>query len=102
MSKVIKRKRYVIVRDGTHIMCGLARQYYFKPITDIGNTTIKTYLSEKKAIAGFKKSWNLDIGGRYEVVEVEEVVNIKGDLHSGGDRSKEQWEQLTLESYLNG
>lgn len=44
----------------------------------------RTPLSEKKAIAGFKKSWNLDIGGRYEVVEVEEVVNIKGDLHSGG------------------
>lgn len=32
MSKVITRKRYIIVRNGTHIMCGLARQYYFKPI----------------------------------------------------------------------
>ena len=53
MSKVITRKRYIIVRNGTHIMCGLARQYYFKPIDDIGDTQIKTYSSEKKAIAGF-------------------------------------------------
>ena len=101
MSKVITRKRYIIVRDGTHIMCGLARQYHFKPIDDIGDTQIKTYSSEKKAISGFKSSWGLEIGGRYEVIEVEEVVKVNGDLHSGETDNGEKWEQLTLESYLN-
>lgn len=83
MSKVITRKRYIIVRNGTHIMCGLARQYYFKPIDDIGDTQIKTYSSEKKAIAGFERSWNRKIGDEYQVVEVEEVIKVKDDLHSG-------------------
>lgn len=96
MSKVITRKRYIIVRDGTHIMCGLARQYYFKPIDNIGDTQIKTYSSEKKAIAGFERSWHRKIGDEYQVVEVEEVIKVKDDLHSGGDDSGEQWEQLTL------
>lgn len=96
MSKVITRKRYIIVRDGTHIMCGLARQYYFKPIDNIGDTQIKTYSSEKKAIAGFERSWHRKIGDEYQVVEVEEVIKVKDDLHSGGDDSSEQWEQLTL------
>lgn len=83
MSKVITRKRYIIVRNGTHIMCGLAREYYFKPIDNIGNTQIKTYSSEKKAIAGFERSWNRKIGDEYQVVEVEEVIKVKDDLHSG-------------------
>lgn len=86
MSKVITRKRYIIVRNGTHIMCGLARQYYFKPIDDIGDTQIKTYSSEKKAIAGFERSWNRKIGDEYQVVEIEEVIKVKDDLHSGGER----------------
>ena len=43
MNKVITRKRYIIVRNGTHIMCGLAREYFFKPIDNIGDTQIKTY-----------------------------------------------------------
>lgn len=84
MSKVITRKRYIIVRNGTHIMCGLAREYYFKPIDNIGDTQIKTYSSEKKAIAGFERSWNRKIGDEYQVVEVEEVIKVKDDLHSGG------------------
>ena len=83
MSKVITRKRYIIVRNGTHIMCGLAREYYFKPIDNIGDTQIKTYSSEKKAIAGFERSWNRKIGDEYQVVEVEEVIKVKDDLHSG-------------------
>lgn len=96
MSKVITRKRYIIVRNGTHIMCGLARQYCFKPIDDIGDTQIKTYSSEKKAIAGFERSWHRKIGDEYQVVEVEEVIKVKDDLHSGETDSGEQWEQLTL------
>lgn len=96
MSKVITRKRYIIVRNGTHIMCGLARQYYFKPIDDIGDTQIKTYSSEKKAIAGFERSWHRKIGDEYQAVEVEEVIKVKDDLYSGGTDSGEQWEQLTL------
>lgn len=83
MSKVITRKRYIIVRNSTHIMCGLAREYYFKPIDNIGDTQIKTYSSEKKAIAGFERSWNRKIGDEYQVVEVEEVIKVKDDLHSG-------------------
>ena len=52
----IKRERWVIVK-GNEIFCGLARSYQFKPINDIGNTAIKTYLSKNKAEASFLSSW---------------------------------------------
>lgn len=45
----------IIVRNGTHIMCGLAKQYYFKPIDDIGDTQIKTYSSEKRLLLVLKE-----------------------------------------------
>ncbi len=57
MSKLkIERERWVIVK-GDEIFCGLARHYQFKPINDIGNTAIKTYLSKNKAEASFVSSW---------------------------------------------
>ena len=54
----IQRKRWVIMRNNrTEIFCGLARSYKFKPVNDIGDTPIKTYLSENKALSSFKSSW---------------------------------------------
>lgn len=52
----IKRERWVIVK-GAEIFCGLARCYQFKPIDNIGNTAIKTYLSKSKAEMSFVSSW---------------------------------------------
>ena len=52
------QKRYIIMRnDRKEIFCGLARNYKFKPVEDIGDTPIKTYLSAKKAISSFESSW---------------------------------------------
>lgn len=79
MNIQIVRKRYVIVRDDNKIFCGLAKDYQFKPINDIGDTAIKTYLSEKKAKSSFLNSWrnssekDFDTG-KYKVVEVEERI----------------------------
>lgn len=54
----IQRKRWVIMRNNrTEIFCGLARNYQFKPIDHIGNTSIKTYRSEKTALSSFNSSW---------------------------------------------
>ena len=54
----IKRIRYVVVNENkTEIFCGLAKNYQFKPIDDIGDTAIKTYVSEKKAQSSFLSSW---------------------------------------------
>lgn len=54
----IERKRWVIMRNNrTEIFCGLARNYQFKNVNDIGDTAVKTYLSKKKALASFKNSW---------------------------------------------
>lgn len=79
MNIQIVRTRYVIVRDDNSIFCGLARDYQFKPINDIGDTAIKTYLSEKKAKASFLRSWSNSSErdfdtGKYKVVEVEERI----------------------------
>lgn len=53
----IKRERYVIVRDDSEIFCGLARNYQFKKIDNIGNTSIKTYTTKEKAKQAFLASW---------------------------------------------
>lgn len=82
----ISRKRWVIVKNGTEIFCGLSRNYDFKPFDKIGNTAIKTYQSKKSALSSFQKSWfsadkakieNNQIvfdGNTYTVVEVTEVI----------------------------
>lgn len=76
----IKRERWVIVRDGTHIFCGLARSYKFKPIDDIGDTPIKTYLSRNKAISAFNSSWMQDFNDdRYECVKITEQFEEEAD-----------------------
>ena len=69
----IKRERWVIVRDGMEIFCGLSRNYKFKPIDDIGDTPIKTYLSRNKAISSFQSSWGA-FNDRYECVKITERV----------------------------
>ena len=44
----------MIMRNNcTEIFCGLARSFNFKPVDNIGNTAIKTYLSKNKALASF-------------------------------------------------
>lgn len=68
----IKRKRYIITRNNhTEIFCGLARDYKFKNINDIGDTAIKTYASESKARASFKNSWRYP-DFEIEILEMEE------------------------------
>lgn len=53
----ITRKRWVIIKDD-EIFCGLAQNYRFKPIDNIGDTAIKTYTSKKKAESSFESSWS--------------------------------------------
>lgn len=68
----IKRERWVIVK-GAEIFCGLARCYQFKPIDNIGNTAIKTYLSKSKAEMSFASSWR----GGSKMLESGEVKAVK-------------------------
>lgn len=76
MTIHIMRKRYVIVRDGKDIFCGLARNFQFKPVSELGDTAVKTYLSKKKAISAFNSSWHEDFDdNRYKVVEVTESID---------------------------
>ena len=48
----IERKRYVVMRNNrTEIWCGLAQNYKFKKIDDIGETPIKTYQTNNQAMS---------------------------------------------------
>lgn len=79
-TPLIKRKRYVVMRNNrTEIFCGLARNYMFKPVNDIGDTAIKTYLSEKKAKSSFFSSWSNAEKESYEIVPVWESITIATD-----------------------
>lgn len=78
----IKRTRYVVVREilegRTEMFCGLARNYEFKSIENIGNTSIKTYSSQNKAKSSVISSWcGTKTGfenGTYKVVKVVETI----------------------------
>ena len=72
MPLKIKRERWVIVKD-EEIFCGLARCYQFKPIDNIGNTAIKTYLSKSKAEMSFASSWR----GGAKMLETGEVKAVR-------------------------
>lgn len=72
MEIFIKRERWVLVR-GDKIFCGRAKSYTFRKINDLKNIAITTYLSEKKAIASFIRSW---WRGK-ELIESGEVKAIK-------------------------
>lgn len=69
----IERKRWIITRNNrTEIFCGLARNYQFKNVNDIGDTAVKTYLSKNKALASFRNSWwkpDFEV----EAVEITEI-----------------------------
>ena len=68
----IERKRWIIMRNNRkEVFCGLARNYEFKPVEEIGDTAMKTYLSKKKAISSFENSWSR-IDFEYEAVEIIE------------------------------
>ena len=70
----IRRKRWVIMRNNcTEIFCGLARSFNFKPVDNIGNTAIKTYLSKNKALARFESSWDGTPDFKFEAVEITET-----------------------------
>lgn len=85
MGIILKRTRYIVMRDDGAIFCGLAQHYKFKFVEEIGDTAIKTYLSENKAKASFLSSWwnskEEDFeSGKYRVVKVNEVLeNGNGD-----------------------
>ena len=77
---MIKRIRYVIVRTKDEaVFCGLARNYQFKTLDKLGDTEIKTYMSEAKAKASFLDSWwkskREDFeNGTYKVVKVFQIL----------------------------
>lgn len=56
-------------------MCGLARQFHFKPIEEIGDTAIKTYRSKKQALSAFEMSWR-HVNFEVEAVKVIESMEI--------------------------
>ena len=74
----IQRKRFVVMRKNrTEIWCGLAREFHFKPINDIGETSIKTYRTEKQAKTC--SCWDRD----FEIVPVVETIEIeKGGVNN--------------------
>ena len=75
----IERKRWVIMPyNRTEIFCGLAKNYEFKPVDEIGNTAIKTYRSRFTALSGFKKSWH-SLDFEVEAVEIRETYESVQD-----------------------
>lgn len=74
----IVRKRWIIVRNDTDVLCGLAHNYTFKPLNDIGDMCIKTYKSKKKALAGFRISWRIPMS----VVNKDDHFVYKDDIYT--------------------
>lgn len=77
----IERKRYVVMRKNrTEIWCGLAREFHFKPIDNIGQTAIKTYRTANQA----KKSFPIE-DMLFEIVPVVETIEVAERKDGAGD-----------------
>lgn len=82
MNKVnIQRKRYVVMTsDRKQIFVGIARNMHFRDIDNLGDVSVKTYLSENKAKSSFLQSWydaseeNFEPGGKYIIVPIIESL----------------------------
>ena len=71
----IERIRFIVRRTRDYaIMCGLARDFKFKKEQEIGNTAIKTYLSEKKAYAAAKSAFGYEDHEVY-VERIHEILS---------------------------
>mgnify|MGYP000646397816 CR=1 FL=1 len=71
----IERKRYVVMRNNrTEVWCGLAlaKNFSFRPISEIKDLSVKTYRSEAQARSGCS-SWNRD----FEVVPAIEIITTE-------------------------
>ena len=72
----IERERWAIMRNNrTEIFCGLARNYQFKPVDNVGNTAIKTYRSKNTALSSFESSWRVP-DFEVEAVKIKEIYEI--------------------------
>lgn len=75
----VERERWIILRvKDDAIFCGLAQSYTFKTIDKIGNISIKTYESKKRAEASFSRSWDNaeDLLLKREVIAVPVMEKI--------------------------
>lgn len=74
--KLVDRNRWIIRRKDTGaIMCGLSKNFQFKQPDSIGDTSIKTYKSESKALISFEKSWRKP-EFEVEAVKVRESLEV--------------------------
>lgn len=74
----ITRKRFIVMRNNrSEVWCGLSKNFYFKPISEIKDTPIKTYRSQAQAEAGCS-SWDRN----FEVVPVIETIEIDPSANS--------------------
>lgn len=76
MIDLVNRERWIIQRvDSGEVFCGVAKNYYFKPIENIGETCLKTYRSEKQALSSFGQSWR---NPKFEIkaIKVREKITI--------------------------
>lgn len=68
----IIRNRFVVMRKNrSEIWCGLAKRFYFKPVSEVNDTSVKTYRSESQAESGCS-SWDRN----FEVVQAKEIIVI--------------------------
>lgn len=75
----IERRRYVVMRrNRTEVWCGLAKNFSFRPISEIRDVSVKTYRSEAQARSGCS-SWDRD----FEVVPVIETIATEEALKDG-------------------
>ena len=83
MNKIkIERQRFIIMTsDKKEVFVGIARNMHFRRLDELGDVSVKTYLSEKKAKSSFLQSWSnsreedFNEGGKYIIVPIMETLS---------------------------
>ena len=73
----ITRKRFIVMRNNrSEVWCGLSKHFYFKPVSEVKDTSVKTYRSQAQAEAGCS-SWdrNFEVVPATETIVIDPVTN---------------------------
>lgn len=74
---LLKRPRYIIKRkDNGYVFCGLAKQFKFNPLDDIGDYSIEIYRSKSIALDYFNRNWHSD-KPELEIVKINEILELE-------------------------
>lgn len=88
----IIRNRFVVMRKNrSEIWCGLAKSFYFKPVSEVNNASLKTYRSKAQAESGCSsRDRNFEVIPAKEIIVIDPMTNADR-IRAMSDEEMRDW-----------